>query len=85
MKNNELLIVSSFPPRKCGIATFSQDLINAIEDKYIDGFEIKICALQKEDSDVVYPNQVSYILNTWIREEYAKIAELINLDKNIKV
>jgi len=85
MKNNELLIVSSFPPRKCGIATFSQDLINAIEDKYIDGFEIKICALQKEDSDVVYPNQVSYILNTWIREEYAKIAELINLDKNIKL
>jgi hypothetical protein len=31
MTINEILMVTSFPPRKCGIATYSQDLIKSIE------------------------------------------------------
>lgn len=85
MIRNEILVVSSFPPRKCGIATYSQDLIHAIEDKYRDGFKISICALQKEDTHVVYPSQVSYLLNTWIREDYTRLAEAINSNEHIRL
>jgi|GEM_PF-2203386 len=34
MRGNELLMISSYPPRKCGIATYSQDLVFAIEEKF---------------------------------------------------
>ncbi len=28
------LIISSYPPRECGIATYTKDLISAIRSKY---------------------------------------------------
>jgi hypothetical protein len=59
MTINEILMVT-FPPRKCGIATYSQDLIKSIEDKYCDSFTIKVCALQKTDVELHYPSEVTY-------------------------
>jgi hypothetical protein len=47
MTINEILMVTSFP-RKCGIATYSQDLIKSIEDKYCDSFTIKVCFTKKQ-------------------------------------
>jgi len=85
MNSQEILFITSFPPRKCGIATYSQDLIHAIEDKYVEGYSIKVCALQNRDVPLDYPDQVKYILNTWIREDYTELAEEINLDKNLRI
>lgn len=85
MNPNELLIITSFPPRKCGIATYSQDLIKAIEDKYGDSFTIKVCALQKRDSTLKYPPEVNYFLKTALREDYRRLATAINEDQAIKI
>jgi glycosyltransferase involved in cell wall biosynthesis len=85
MNPNELLIITSFPPRKCGIATYSQDLIKAIEDKYGDSFTIKVCALQKRDSTLKYPPEVNYFLKTALREDYKRLATAINADQAIKI
>jgi glycosyltransferase involved in cell wall biosynthesis len=77
--------MTSFPPRKCGIATYSQDLIKAIEDKYSDGLAIKVCALQKVNVDLKYPDEVKYFLKTWLKEDYKRVALAINADEAIKV
>jgi glycosyltransferase involved in cell wall biosynthesis len=82
---NEILMMTSFPPRKCGIATYSQDLIKAIEDKYSDGLAIKVCALQKVNVDLKYPDEVKYFLKTWLKEDYKRVALAINADEAIKV
>jgi hypothetical protein len=70
MNNREILIITSYPPRKCGIATYSQDLIQAIEDKYTEDFSISVCALLKKDDQMEYPHQVKYFLKTWVREDF---------------
>lgn len=85
MKANEILIITSFPPRKCGIATYSQDLIKAIEDKYCDSFMIKVCALQKMDVELKYPSEVTYFLKTGLKEDYKRLALAINADEAIKI
>ncbi len=85
MTTNEILIITSFPPRKCGIATYSQDLIKAIEDKFTDGFTIKVCALQKQNVMLEYPSEVKYILKTWLKADYKRLALAINEDSNIKI
>ncbi|SHJ49437.1 Glycosyltransferase involved in cell wall bisynthesis [Reichenbachiella agariperforans] len=85
MSHNEILVISSFPPRKCGIATYSQDLIHALEDKFSGGFKVRVCALQNKDVYLDYPNKVNHVLKTWIKEDYIRLAETINLDKNIKI
>ncbi len=83
--STEILIITSFPPRKCGIATYSQDLIKAIEDKYTDSFTIKVCALQKGDSELKYPPEVNYFLKTTQQEDYKRLALEINADEAIKI
>ncbi len=84
MKDNEILVITSYPPRKCGIATYSQDLIRAIEDKYTEDLTISVCALLKQDDQMEYPQQVKYFLNTWEREDYGRLAESINLDRDVR-
>ncbi|MFT4739826.1 MAG: glycosyltransferase involved in cell wall biosynthesis [Marivirga sp.] len=85
MSKQEILVITSFPPRKCGIATYSQDLIHAIEDKYTRDFNIKVCALQNSEVRLDYPEQVKYILKTWIKEDYKKLAKKIELNKNVSI
>jgi len=85
MHTNEILMITSFPPRKCGIATYSQDLIKAIEDKYADSFAIKVCALQKINTDLEYPQEVKYFLKTWLNEDYKRLASEINADAAVKI
>lgn len=85
MKPHEILVVTSFPPRKCGIATYSFDLIKAIEDKYENSFRIKVCALQKSDTTLSYPPEVTYFLKTTQQEEYKKTAFAINTNEAVKI
>ena len=39
----EILFISSCTPRECGIATYSEDLIKALENKFNHSFKIEIC------------------------------------------
>jgi hypothetical protein len=58
MTINEILMVTLFLPEN-GIATYSQDLIKSIEDKY-DSFTIKVCVFTKTDVELHYPSEVTY-------------------------
>ena len=85
MTRNEILVITSFPPRKCGIATYSQDLIHAIEDKFMHGFTIRVCALLNKEDHQEYDNQVKYFLKTWIKDDYTSLAQAINQDEKIRI
>jgi glycosyltransferase involved in cell wall biosynthesis len=82
----EILVITTFPPRQCGIATYSQDLIKALNDHYVDSFSIKICALETNKEQHTYTDpDVKYILNTSEPESYKKLAKAINEDENLKI
>ena len=36
----EIVFITSYPPRECGIATYSQDLIFSLNNKFRKSFEI---------------------------------------------
>jgi len=46
----EILVVTSYPPRECGIATYSQDLIRALNNKFSSCLSMKVCALETGDT-----------------------------------
>jgi glycosyltransferase involved in cell wall biosynthesis len=81
----EILFITSYPPRECGIATYSQDLVIALNNKFENSFTISICALESDEVSLVYDEEVKYILNTDCRLAYLGLARLINDDDNIKV
>ena len=81
----EIVFITSYPPRECGIATYSQDLIFALNNKFRKSFDIKICALQNQNDDYIYPENVDYILETYNQNSYLELAENINQDPNISM
>jgi glycosyltransferase involved in cell wall biosynthesis len=81
----EILFITSYPPRECGIATYSQDLIKALNNKFGSSISIKVCALESNGIDYEYPGEVRYILKTSIAARYRKLALEINNDDRIKI
>jgi glycosyltransferase involved in cell wall biosynthesis len=81
----EILFITSYPPRVCGIATYSQDLVKALNNKFSTSLSIKVCALESTDGHFKYTDEVKYILNTSIPSHYQNIANSINKDQHIKI
>ena len=81
-KNNhiipEILFITSYPPKECGIATYSQDLIKALKNKFKKSFDLKICALQLEVENHQYPIEVEYTLNINSPYSFLEMAKNIN-------
>jgi len=82
--NSKILFITSCLPRECGIATFTNDLINAIQNQMDDSIEIEICALENGHQGFEYPKEVKYVLDATEPEQYRQIAEKINKDNQIK-
>jgi hypothetical protein len=80
----EIVFITSYPPRECGIATYSQDLLTALHKQFSNSFSLTVCALESEKVHHAYPAEVKYVLNTSDVAKYAELARTINLDGNIK-
>lgn len=74
----KMLLVSSYPPRECGLATFSNDIVNAVNNVFGYTLPIEICALQNEKDVYHYGEEVTHILNTSLLKNYREVAEEIN-------
>ena len=74
----EILFITSYPPRECGIATYSHDLIKALDNKFNQSFKITICPLESDSERHIYNDEIKYILNTDNSRSYIKLAEIIN-------
>lgn len=81
----EILFITSYPPRECGIATYSQDLFKALDNKFVDSFSLKVCALEAGQSNFSYPEEVKYILDATDADKYDELAHTINQDYNINL
>ena len=81
----EILFVTSYPPRECGIATYSQDLIKALLNKYSNSFKISICPIETGNEKYAYNDEIKYILDIDKQKSFVKLAETINEDFSIKI
>lgn len=79
----QLVMVTTFPPRECGIATYAQDLIKALNNKFTNSFDIRICALENGMHE--YGGEVNYILETNKEESYLQFSQQINKATNVNL
>tara|TARA_Y100000310_G_scaffold344805_1_gene459642 strand:- start:4614 stop:5861 length:1248 start_codon:yes stop_codon:yes gene_type:complete len=82
--SGSIVYVSTYLPRKCGIATFTQDLKNAV-DKVSPSFNSKIIALNDNGNNYDYPEEVLFQIRDKDVESYRKAARKINLNDEIKL
>jgi glycosyltransferase involved in cell wall biosynthesis len=74
----KMLIISSYSPRECGLATFSNDILNAIKQVFGSSIPIEVCALQNDEYRLQYGKEVTYILSAHSFDDYRWVAEEIN-------
>ncbi|MFH1594604.1 MAG: glycosyltransferase [Candidatus Omnitrophota bacterium] len=75
----KILYVSTFPPRECGMATFTEDLTAAIDDLLLPAIESRVVAVNTDDiSRYHYPRKVIAEIGRSSQDEYIRTAETIN-------
>ncbi len=82
----EILFISTYPTRECGIATYSYDLIKALKEQFVYSFKIRICAVENATEKHEYADaDVKYKLDTSEPESYKSLAKEINENDAIKI
>lgn len=81
----EVLCITTYPPRQCGIATFSDDLTRSIHQKFGQSYSVKVCAIESSSEQHAYNSIVKYKLNTSKKSEFRSLADTINPDCEIEL
>lgn len=83
--HSKILFISTFPPKKCGLASFTQDLIQAIEPEIEGNFSISVCALDKKMNRLLYERPVDMVMDSFNRASCIETAALINMEPSVKL
>jgi len=73
----KVVFISSFPPRKCGIATFTSDLVKNASAAAKGEFEPLLVAMRSEDHK--YEDPVKFEIRQNVKSDYICAADYINL------
>jgi glycosyltransferase involved in cell wall biosynthesis len=71
--------LSTYPPRECGIALYTEDLVQSIGT---DRFVHNIIAVDDDKLHCKYTHPVSLVINAKDSSEYARAARLLNNSKS---
>ena len=82
---SKILFISTFSPVKCGIASFTQDLVNAIYPEVKDDFLINICALNNKGITRLYKFPVSLVMDGFNLDSCIETAGIINQDAAVEL
>jgi glycosyltransferase involved in cell wall biosynthesis len=71
------LFLGSFPPRECGIATFTKDVVDSFDRRF--GTKSEVIAIDEPGGEVrSYPPEVAARLREQDRESYIDIAAMVD-------
>ncbi len=85
-KSSKILYMATFPPRECGIATFTQDLTKAFDNKFAPLTKSKIIAMNNNGTNIYnYSDDVIYEISDTDIAEYINTAKEINKKDSIKL
>ncbi len=85
-KADSIVYLSTFPPRECGIATFTKDLVEAIQRKYNPALKARVLAINNDITDIYsYEKQVLRHITAGNIEDYIALARELNEHDDIKL
>ena len=74
----KLAYIGSYPPRECGIGTFTQNLADAMLTNGKDIDDIMVVAMNDHNLKYQYPPEVKLSINQEQQADYLKAADFIN-------
>ena len=80
---DRVLVLTSYPPRVCGIATYTQDLLTALNRTFNGPFRYTVCALEDGRISRDYPKEVTHTLDTKDAADHIRLALEVDQDPRI--
>ncbi|MCZ4243616.1 glycosyltransferase [Pedobacter punctiformis] len=77
----KIAYISTYPPRECGLATFNQNLVNALglNSSYNSEKSFIVALNESDDLDEHnYPKEVKFVIRQQNQQDYIDAAEFIN-------
>lgn len=79
MNQLRVLVLSTYPPARCGIATFSRDLVCAMEQSRSDtALKVSVAAIDREGMHTTRGDQVAYTVHPDKQDSYRMLANFVN-------
>ncbi|MBI5079473.1 glycosyltransferase [Candidatus Wolfebacteria bacterium] len=83
---NYILHLGSYPPRECGIATFTADLVNALNKKFNPVVKTRVIAINDQPTSIYhYNNNVVHQITATELEHYVALAREINKREDVRL
>lgn len=74
-----IVFLGTYPPRECGIATFTQDLLRSSRQFLGSHISCKVAALNLTPLDnYIYPNEVAWQISQDHKRDYLQFAQTLN-------
>ncbi len=91
-----VVYMGTFPPRACGLATFTEDLVNYFDQQFVPSEETKIIAMnighnthagadKKAPIRMAYPEKVMWQIDQDNDDDYIRVAREINELPHVKI
>lgn len=82
-----VVYMGSYPPRACGIATFTSDLVSYFDQQFVPAEETKIVAMNIGDGAPIpaYPEKVKWQISQNHVDDYVRVAHEINALPHVKI
>ena len=78
LPEKNIVYVSTYPPRECGIATFTKDLIDAVNETDTKKSQ-KVIAVNEKGAIYTYDKKVKFIIERDNEDDYIQAAEYLSL------
>lgn len=75
-----ILNLGTYPPKQCGIATFSMDLRQSL---LVNGEAVNIMAISDNSYQYEYPSEVVFNLQQDCQQDYVQAATFVNANKDV--
>ncbi|MEP0767226.1 MAG: glycosyltransferase [Fimbriimonadia bacterium] len=76
-----IAFLSTYPPRRCGIATFTHDLANAVVEHLPSQENVVAVAITNTDEEYQYPPRVKFEIQQHNLSDYKRAAEFLNYSR----
>ncbi len=78
-KLKSVAVIGNYLPRRCGIATFTADLCEALTAELGAGIDVSVVAMDDNDEGYKYPRRVKFQLRENKMAEYLQAADFLNV------